>query len=85
MGSNLIYFLTTLETHIVKVYQYKFLLHFRYVISIETSEDREEYLREMLDPGRSQQFFQELKTRESDSAAKYQCYSTFFFVILVCS
>ena len=36
-------------------------------MSIETFEDREEYLREMLDPNRSKEFFEELRRRESDS------------------
>ena len=34
-------------------------------MSIETPEDRVEYLREMLDPNRSKEFFVELKSRDA--------------------
>ena len=35
------------------------------MLSIEAPEDRVEYLREMLDPNRSKEFFAELKSRDA--------------------
>ena len=40
------------------------------MLSIENPEDREEYLREMLDPERSKSFFAELRSRETENAKK---------------
>ena len=40
------------------------IIPFRYVLSIENPEDREEYLREMLDANSSKAFFAELKSKD---------------------
>ncbi len=44
-------------------------MHVRYVLSIENPEDRDEYLRDMLDPDQSKSFFEELRSLETRTKA----------------